>query len=158
MGGTERGGLTLATRVVRGPKATTRAPSATRFRPDFGVAAASPAAAGFPGTPGRSASSAEINRHAVGRLGDLRSVRLHLHAISPAERLAQHLAQPRFQHDAQRVERADGPFRIADIQRACPGVSVDLIRQVLKDLRARGAVECLGRGRQAAWRKTGPVN
>jgi Fic family protein len=56
------------------------------------------------------------------------------------------------------IDGADGPFRVADLQRLCPGVSVDLIRQVLKDLRAKGAVECLGRGRQAAWRKTGRVN
>jgi Fic family protein len=45
------------------------------------------------------------------------------------------------------------PFRIADLQRTCPGVSVDWIRKVLKDLRAQGKVECLGRGQQAQWRR-----
>ena len=36
----------------------------------------------------------------------------------------------------------------------CPGVSVDMIRRVLKDLRAAGRVECVGRGQGAKWRKT----
>lgn len=52
------------------------------------------------------------------------------------------------------LRRLNGPFRIADIQRECPGVSLDLIRQVLKKMRANGEVECLGRGQQAKWQKT----
>lgn len=52
------------------------------------------------------------------------------------------------------VERQHGPFRVADLQRACPGVSLDMIRRVLKDLRAAAEVECLGRGQQAQWQKT----
>jgi predicted transcriptional regulator of viral defense system len=44
-------------------------------------------------------------------------------------------------------------FRIADLQRECPGVSVDMIRHVLKKLREKGAVECLGRGRNAIWKR-----
>jgi Fic family protein len=51
------------------------------------------------------------------------------------------------------VERTAGPFRISDIQRECPGVSVDMIRRVLKALRADGGVECLGRGQNAQWQK-----
>jgi Fic family protein len=54
------------------------------------------------------------------------------------------------------IRRTIGPFRIADLQQACPGVSVDWIRQILKGLRAEGKVECLGRGHQAQWRKRGP--
>ncbi|MBN9517276.1 hypothetical protein J0H58_01960 [bacterium] len=42
---------------------------------------------------------------------------------------------------------------MADLPRACPGMSVDLIRRVLKTLRAEGKVECLGRGQQAQWRR-----
>jgi Fic family protein len=53
------------------------------------------------------------------------------------------------------VARQQGEFRIADIQRECPSVSVDLIRHVLKDLRDSNQVECLGRGRSARWRKIG---
>jgi len=52
------------------------------------------------------------------------------------------------------IRRTAGSFRVADIQRECPGVSVDLIRQVLKSLRSAGQVECLGRGQNAAWQKT----
>lgn len=52
------------------------------------------------------------------------------------------------------IERAIGPFRVADIQRECPGVSVDMIRRVLKNLREAGQVECLGLGQNAQWRKT----
>ncbi len=52
------------------------------------------------------------------------------------------------------IDRALGAFRVADLQRQCPGVSVDMIRRVLKELRASAQVECLGRGQAAEWRKT----
>ncbi len=51
------------------------------------------------------------------------------------------------------IEKTLGAFRIADIQRECPGVSVDMIRQVLKKLREDGRVECLGRGQNAQWQR-----
>jgi Fic family protein len=51
------------------------------------------------------------------------------------------------------IQRAPSPFRVADLQDACPGVSVDWIRRVLKDLRSQGKVQCLGRGPQAQWRR-----
>ena len=51
------------------------------------------------------------------------------------------------------IERAAGAFSIGDLQRECPGVSVDMIRHVLKELRGRDEVECLGRGRGARWRQ-----
>jgi Fic family protein len=50
------------------------------------------------------------------------------------------------------IDRSVGSFRVADIQRQCPGVSLDMIRKVLKDLRPQ--VECLGRGKDARWEKT----
>jgi len=50
------------------------------------------------------------------------------------------------------IDRSVGPFRVADIQRQCPGVSLDMIRKVLKDLRPQ--IECLGRGKDAKWEKT----
>jgi Fic family protein len=53
------------------------------------------------------------------------------------------------------VRRSIGNFRIADIQRECPGVSLDLIRQVLKTMRKEKRVECLGRGQNAEWRRMG---
>jgi hypothetical protein len=53
-----------------------------------------------------------------------------------------------------RDARATGSFSIADLQRECPGVSVDMIRHVLKNLREKRKVECLGRGRNAVWKRT----
>ena len=52
------------------------------------------------------------------------------------------------------IRRFAGSFRVANIQRECPGVSVDLIRRVLKNLRAAGRVRCLGRGQSAEWQRT----
>jgi Fic family protein len=51
------------------------------------------------------------------------------------------------------VARAVGDFTVSDLQRQCPGVSLDLIRHVLKNLQREGQVECLGRGRNARWRR-----
>jgi Fic family protein len=50
------------------------------------------------------------------------------------------------------IERQTGLFSISGLQRECPGVSVDLIRHVLKRLKGV-KVECLGRGHTAQWRK-----
>ncbi len=51
------------------------------------------------------------------------------------------------------IDRFPGGFRVADIQKQCSGVSVDMIRRVLKNLRVKKQVECLGRGQTAQWRK-----
>jgi Fic family protein len=50
------------------------------------------------------------------------------------------------------IARHSGEFSVSDIQRACPGVSVDLIRKVLKRLRGT-EIECVGRGPTAKWRR-----
>lgn len=52
------------------------------------------------------------------------------------------------------IDETQGPFHIAELQQKCPGVSIDMIRRVLKNLRAEGHIECLGRGQNAQWRKT----
>ena len=52
------------------------------------------------------------------------------------------------------IRRFAGRFRISDIQSECPGVSLDLIRRVLKNLRFLKRVQCLGRGQSAEWRRT----
>jgi hypothetical protein len=54
----------------------------------------------------------------------------------------------------QAIEKFPGPFRVAELQDKCPNVSVDMIRRVLKTLRAKKRVECLGRGQDARWKKT----
>jgi Fic family protein len=53
------------------------------------------------------------------------------------------------------IDRLSGNFRVADIHRICPGVSVDLIRSRLKELKRAGKVEPSGRGPKAVWRKVG---
>jgi hypothetical protein len=52
------------------------------------------------------------------------------------------------------IQKTIGSFRIDDLRRQCPGVSVDLIRCILKDLRDSGEVKGLGRDQNAEWRKT----
>ncbi len=50
------------------------------------------------------------------------------------------------------IEAQTRPFRIREIQSACPGISIDMIRVVLKKLRGL-KVECLGRGQYSRWQK-----
>ncbi|HSS49198.1 MAG TPA: Fic family protein [Thermoanaerobaculia bacterium] len=54
------------------------------------------------------------------------------------------------------IRQASDDFSIADLQRECPGVSVDMIRHILKRLRQEDEVECLGRGQNARWRRSQP--
>jgi len=56
------------------------------------------------------------------------------------------------------ISEQPGAFRIADIQKLAPAAGPDLIRHVLKELKARGRVEPLGRGRNAQWRRVGRWN
>ena len=46
-----------------------------------------------------------------------------------------------------------GDFSLADLENACPTVSRDWIRALLKRLRKEGKVEATGKGRYARWRK-----
>jgi hypothetical protein len=46
-------------------------------------------------------------------------------------------------------------FTLGDLERACPGVSRDAVRRVLRNLKKSGKVECLGRDPGAPWRKKG---
>ena len=52
------------------------------------------------------------------------------------------------------MTRYSGPFRVSELQKDCPGVGVDMIRKVLKDLKAQGRVDCLSRGKNAQWKRT----
>jgi hypothetical protein len=51
------------------------------------------------------------------------------------------------------VNAMSGEFTLRQLERACPGVSRDMIRRVLRGLQKIGDVECLGRGPGARWRK-----
>ena len=49
------------------------------------------------------------------------------------------------------VGRRVGPFSISDIEADSPGVSRDMVRVVLRQLRDEGAITPQGRGRGARW-------
>jgi hypothetical protein len=56
------------------------------------------------------------------------------------------------------IEERSGDFSLVDLERACPGVSRDMIRRVLRKLEREGGVECMGRGPGAPWRRKGNVS
>jgi len=51
------------------------------------------------------------------------------------------------------VNAFSGEFTVAELERACPGVSRDMLRRVLGQLRKADELECRGRGPAARWRK-----
>ena len=51
------------------------------------------------------------------------------------------------------VLRRQHPFAISDIEEACPGVSRDMVRHVLRTMKDEGLVSSEGRGRGARWRR-----
>lgn len=53
----------------------------------------------------------------------------------------------------QAIAGVSGSFTLADLERACPGVSRDMVRRVLRNRANEGKVECLGRGPGARWRR-----
>jgi Fic family protein len=48
-----------------------------------------------------------------------------------------------------------GEFTVSQLEQACPGISRDMIRRVLREQQAAGVIECQGRGPAARWRKKG---
>ena len=55
------------------------------------------------------------------------------------------------------IMQTSKPFSVGEIQTQCYGVSLDLVRVVLKNLRKTSKVKCLGRGRNAQWIKIGNI-
>ena len=51
------------------------------------------------------------------------------------------------------VESFAGSFALGDLERTCPSVSRDMVRRVLKELKRKKLVECVGRGPGARWRR-----
>ena len=51
----------------------------------------------------------------------------------------------------QAVERKLGPFSISDIEGDCPGISRDMVRLVLRTMKAEGLIAPTGKGRGAKW-------
>jgi Fic family protein len=50
------------------------------------------------------------------------------------------------------------PFSITELEEACPGVSRDTVRMVLRSLKAEGLIESTGKGRSAKWIKPSGVD
>jgi Fic family protein len=48
--------------------------------------------------------------------------------------------------------RRAGSFSISEIEHDCPGVSRDMVRHVLRQMRSEGLIQVEGRGRGAKWR------
>lgn len=53
------------------------------------------------------------------------------------------------------VENSLGEFTVSELMNLCPGVSKDLVRSILDQMKAEGKAECLSRGRFARWRRIG---
>ena len=51
------------------------------------------------------------------------------------------------------IESYIGDFGIADLEKACPTVSRDMLRHVLFKLRDQGKIKPIGKGRSARWQK-----
>jgi hypothetical protein len=51
------------------------------------------------------------------------------------------------------IGKAGDSFTVREVQKRCPGVSIDMIRKVLKDLQKENRVECLGKGQSARWKR-----
>jgi len=52
------------------------------------------------------------------------------------------------------VTRRLGPFSITDIEADCPGVSRDMVRHILRQMRTAGLIRVQGSGRGAKWMRT----
>jgi len=55
----------------------------------------------------------------------------------------------------QAVKRLPDRFRIAELQRVCPGVSYPTLKRALEELKRQKKVRCLGKGRDAQWERIG---
>lgn len=53
------------------------------------------------------------------------------------------------------INRITGEFTVSQLEQACPGVSRDMVRRVLREQQSANAIECLGRGPAARWKKKG---
>jgi Fic family protein len=79
-------------------------------------------------------------------------------ACKEFEQRVGHLKSPRGEKTASvlaAIDRQISTFRVAGLQAECPGVGLDLIRQVLARLQKENKVKALGTGRGARWQKLG---
>jgi Fic family protein len=57
----------------------------------------------------------------------------------------------------QTVSRLPDQFSLREVRQACPGVSPDMVRLVLRELQKENLVTCTGRGPGAIWKKRGNI-
>ncbi|MBM4156101.1 MAG: hypothetical protein FJ221_13920 [Lentisphaerae bacterium] len=50
------------------------------------------------------------------------------------------------------IQRQTSPFRLADIEQACPGVGRDWIQTIFTEMKENGELACTGKGPAARWR------
>lgn len=55
------------------------------------------------------------------------------------------------------IRSLTGKFTLSNLERSCPGVSRDMIRKILRDLKETDQVECLGKGPGAKWQNKGNI-
>ena len=53
----------------------------------------------------------------------------------------------------QAIERLPDQFTVKEIRHACPGVSHDMVRVILRELQNEGKIICTGHGPGARWKK-----
>ena len=106
------------------------------------------------------ASFAELDRvseeAAAGSSDPVESLRLRGRAYVQFEERAGQVKSPRGAKTElvlQAIRALPGEFRLADLERACPGVGRDWIRAILADLRQKGDLSCQGRGPAARWKR-----
>jgi Fic family protein len=51
------------------------------------------------------------------------------------------------------IAHMPGDFSVRDVRERAPGVSIDMVRRVMKQERAAGRLKCLGRGPDTRWRR-----
>jgi predicted transcriptional regulator of viral defense system len=67
------------------------------------------------------------------------------------------LRKSKKRHDQKSLFELADHFTFSDLEQACPGVSRDMVRKVLKDMKKAGKVKRFGRGPGTLWRKEGNI-
>ena len=58
----------------------------------------------------------------------------------------------------QTIKDQTAEFSISDIEKACPAISRDMIRVILRQLQKEKKIACLGKGKSAKWKRIGSWN
>ena len=86
----------------------------------------------------------------MGQIGSPKAEKPLVAAFDSGDSLSQHQRFNAVVLEA--IGKISGTFSLADLERACPGVSRDMIRRVLNTQKGQ-TVDCIGRGPGALWQK-----